>query len=139
MAEFTEKEVVLLQRDAYRRGASDGRTQIRTTRGFSDSPETIRKYILESEKDAALVYPLPKVRRNRTVVIESGVMRFKHEVQYREDIQGFSIKFPNGDGTVRKNIFSTLMCCAICSSEAAGYWELLRDLQQNPTELVDAE
>jgi hypothetical protein len=137
--EYTEKEAILRERAAFCEGAANARITLHAKRGTKYSFEETLALQKESQEEAEKTYPLPKVLRNRTVVLESGVMRFKREVQYRADMQGFYITFPNGSSTDRADIFGTLTCCAVSSPEADVYWELLKDLKKNPTELVDAE
>jgi hypothetical protein len=131
---YSPQELVKAQREAYRDGCADGRMQVS---GFITYD--VKKYQKESAEFSADKYPMPKVRRNRTVVLESGWMRFKREVQWDAENQKFTILFHNGERIAAFNRYQVLLYSAIRFDDAEKYLDLLKDLQENPTELVDAD
>jgi hypothetical protein len=122
---YTEKEVILRERAAYSAGHMEGRTGL-----VPASYVSVR---------VSYRYPLPKVRRNRVVVLESGVMRFRREVEWNAYTKQFTVKLHHGDLLSAPHAYNALRLAAVSDADADDYFALLLDLQKNPTELVDAE
>jgi hypothetical protein len=137
--EYTAREVAMRERAAFCSGAANARINLHIKLGFKYSFEATQAFQKQSREEAEITYPLPKVRRNRTVVLESGVMRCTRKVEWDQDTGFFKVTFSDGSSAVTPHIYQVLMWGSVSYEESEGYWDLLKDLQQNPTELVDAE
>lgn len=132
---ISEKQAVLREREAYTEGAAFARMEWANLKGWKTVVDAQKLTKKQAEKE----YPLPKITRPRTVVIESGVLRLERTVSYDTVASLFVVTYHMGLQSVHASIYDTLLNCSINAADGNKYEALLQDLRSNPTEEVEDE